>query len=137
MADVMNTPEEARIARDPAERLAMLADDAVEHAKELVRAELNLARDELKKEAKAAAFSLALVAASLVLIHTGFLVLVAALILAFAGNPVATTIIGIALMALAVGAALAAMRAFKRRHLPRTRRRLAQDAQALLRFRHE
>ncbi len=137
MADVINARENAADPLDPAERIATLADDAVAQAKELVRAELSLAKDELTKELKAAAFAVGLGILSLIFLHSGYLVLIAAIILALSGKALAAVVVGVALVLCAAGAAFAAYRAFKHRHLPRTRERLAQDAQALLRFRHE
>lgn len=122
---------------EPGENLAMLADEALQHAKELVRAELSLAKLELHKEAKAAAFSAACAVLALVLLHAGFLVLVAAVVLALFAKPLAAASVGVVLIAAAAGAAFAALHAFKRRHLPRTRARLSRDAHALMRFKHE
>ncbi len=137
MADLINAQENSPDQRDPAERLADLAGDAVTHAKELVRAELSLAKGELVKELKAGALAVALCVLALVFVHSGYLVLIAAIILALSGKALAAVVVGAALLVLGAGAAFAAYRAFKHRHLPRTRERLAQDAQALLRFRHE
>ncbi|HEV8245600.1 MAG TPA: phage holin family protein [Polyangiaceae bacterium] len=134
MADVTDAADNAG---DPGERFATLANRAVEHAKDLVRAELSLARDELQGEARAAAFSLALAILSLVFLNAGFLVLVAALVMTLLGKPLAVAIVGLALLGVAGGAAFAALHAFKRRHLARTRQRISDDAQTLLRFKHE
>ena len=121
---------------DAGEQIRTLANEAVDHARDLLRAEVALAKLELKGEAKKAALAAGLAALSLVLLHAGFLVLVGAIILALFAQPLAAAIVGLVLVLLAAGAALAALAAFKHRHMARTRAGLSRDA-ALLRLRHE
>jgi hypothetical protein len=103
----------------------------LEDAKELVRAELALARSELEGELKAALLSLSAGAIAVVLLHTALLVLVAALIVALGGDALTILLVGLALVLLAVAGASVAVLFFVRRHLPRTRERLARDASLL------
>lgn len=122
--------------RDAGEHLRTLAEEALQSARELVRAELSLAKLELKNEAKKAGFAVLFAGLALLLLHAGVLVLVAALVMALFGKPLAAAVVGVLLLALASGSALAAVAAFKRRHLERTRAGLSRDA-AVLRLRHE
>jgi hypothetical protein len=117
-------------------QLRLLAGEALEHARELFRAELYLAKLELTVEAKRAGIAALFLALSLVLLHAGFLVIVAAIILALFAQPLAAAAVGLVLIVLSAGAALAALAAFKRRHLARTRAGLSRDV-ALLRWRRK
>jgi len=121
---------------DAGEEIRTLAGEALEHARELFRAEVALAKLELKTEAKRAALAAALAMFALMLLHAGFLVLIAAIILALSDQAPFVAVVGAVLIVLAAGAAFAAFAAFKRRHLVRTRANLSRDV-ALLRLRHE
>jgi uncharacterized membrane protein YqjE len=137
MAETIDVNEPELAAQTMADRFSTLADEALVHARELVRAELSLVKVELQAEARRAALAGLFVVLALVLLHAGFLVLVASVILALFSEPAAAAVVGLVLLCLAVGAGLAAVAAFKRRHLPRTREGLSRDAHALMRFGHE
>ncbi len=133
MVDVWSVPgpQNGPANRDSSERFAKLVQHTLEDAKELVRAELALARTELEGELKAALLSLSAGAIAVVLLHTALLVLVAALIVALGGDALTILLVGLALVLLAVAGASVAVLFFVRRHLPRTRERLARDASLL------
>jgi uncharacterized membrane protein YqjE len=122
--------------RDTGDHLRTLAEEALDAGRELVRAELSLAKLELENEAKKAGLAVMFAATGLVLLHAGVLVLVAALVMALFGKPLVAAAVGLLLLVLAAGAALAAVTAFERRHLERTRASLSRDA-AVLRLKHE
>lgn len=134
MVDVWSVPGPAQNGPhhgDSSERFAKLVQHTLEDAKELVRAELALAKSELQGELKAAVFSLAVGAVAVVLMHTALLVLVAALIVALGADALTILLVGLSLILLAVAGASVAVLFFVRRHLPRTRDRLARDASLL------
>jgi Flp pilus assembly protein TadB len=134
MADVWSAPgpvQNTSTNPDTSERFAKLVQHTLEDAKELVRAELSLARSEVEGELKAALLSLSAGAIAVVLLHTALLVLVAALIVALGGDALTILLIGLALVLLAVAGASVAVLFFVRRHLPRTRERIARDANLL------
>jgi hypothetical protein len=109
----------------------------LEDARELVRAEIALARAELKGELKLAAVSIGVGIVALVLLHTALLVLVAALLVYLGGNALSIALVGAALAALAMACMIVTALVFSRRRLPRTRARFSRDAHSLLRFEHE
>jgi uncharacterized membrane protein YqjE len=136
MVDVWSVPgpgpaQNGSPNRDSSERFAKLVQHTLEDAKELVRAELSLAKAELEGELKSALVSLCVGAVSVVLLHTALLVLVTALIVALGGDALTILLVGLALVLLAVAGSSVAILFFARRHLPRTRERLARDASLL------
>jgi hypothetical protein len=134
MVDVWSAPNPAQNGstnRDSSERFGQLVQHTLEDAKELVRAELALAKSEVAGELKAALVSVAVGAVAVVLMHTALLVLVTALIVALGADALTILLVGLALVLLAAAGAAVAALFFVRRHLPRTRERLARDASLL------
>ena len=134
MADVWSAPgpvQNGPTNRDASDHFGKLVQHTLEDAKELMRAELALAKSELEGELKAALVSVSVGAIAVVLMHTALLVLVAALIVALGGDALTILLVGLALVLLAVAGASVAALFFVRRHLPRTRERLARDASLL------
>lgn len=130
MVDARSARDRARngsASNDSSEPLAKLVEHTLEDAKELVRAELALAKRELEGELKAAFASVVVGAFALVLVHTALLVFVAAVIVALGAGALTTFLVGLALVVLAALGGAAAVLFFTRRHLPRTRERLARD----------
>jgi uncharacterized membrane protein YqjE len=134
MVDVWSVPGPAQNGPhhgDASEPFAKLVQHTLEDAKELVRAELALAKSELQSELKGAVFSLSIGAVAVVLMHTALLVLVASVIVALGADALTILLVGLSLILLAVAGASVAVLFFVRRHLPRTRDRLARDRSLL------
>jgi hypothetical protein len=106
--------------------------DALHHAQELIRAELALAGEELKRElaaAKKAGIALALAA---LLANTAVLLAAIALVLALGASAAVAAAVGAGLFVLAAAAVVAALSLLKIPRLRRTRSRIARDASVLL-----
>jgi len=110
-----------------AQRIAELAQDAVHHATELLRAEFALAKDELRHDfqvAKRRALSLTLGAlllqAAITLIALGFVLL-------WGATATAAFATGSALATMALGAALYGVRAIHSHAMATTQERILQD----------
>jgi len=105
--------------------------DALRHAQELIRAEMALAKAELKAEIASAKYAFGAFALGALLLNCALLVAAVALLLALGKSSafafaIAGALLGLALVALLIGARLL--------HVPdmrRTRSRVARDARVL------
>ncbi len=123
--------EAKRAPETPGPNLGDLLEDALHQAKDLVQAELSLARRELASELDAAYSALGLLAVGAVLVQAGVATLGVVLVLAFG---VGVAAISVVVGFLAIGGVLVvlALRSLERRKLPRTTARLALDAKQVL-----
>jgi uncharacterized membrane protein YqjE len=125
----MNTPRDGR--SDIADRLRDMADDLVE----LVGAQLRLTRLELQGDARAVGARLARLAALAPLVLVGYACVAGALVVVLArpfGLAGSLLIVGVAQLAVGIGACLGAARALRRvRFLDRSREELRSTVAAV------
>jgi hypothetical protein len=117
--------------------LSQVTGDALHQAGQLIRAEVALAKSEVRQEIRAAERGALILAVGLVLLQSGVLVLAQALILKLGATTVVVAVTGsiftvAAGLCIGMGAVI-----LGRRHLVRTRARLEQDAHTLLDKSHE
>ena len=130
-------PSEAGVVQQKTpDRLLTLAEDALKQAQALVRSELALAKQELRSEIDGVARATVLFAVSAGLLLAAVLTLIAAVVMAFGGTPLALLVSGVVVAALGTGAYFLAKRALPHQALPRTRTRLRRDALALTESAH-
>ena len=120
----------------PPEGLGELASDAVEQMQRLVRAEITLARQELRREAKLATVPVAALVGGVLLMETALIVWAQACILW--ANSVAwiTALIGVGFAMLAALSAYVGVALLVRPHLVHTRARLEEIKQSLTEASH-
>jgi hypothetical protein len=114
-----------------APNLGELLENTLHHAKNLLQAELSLARSEISSEVSAAYGSLLLLALGAMFLQAALSTLGVVLVLAFGVGVVAAGVI-VLLAAIGIALALIAMRSLERRKLPRTTARLAMDAHEVM-----
>ena len=118
-------------AQASAPNLGQLLENTLHHAKELLQAELSLARKELSSELSAAFGAIALLAVGVMFLQGALATLGVVLVLAF-GVGVAAIVLLACLTVIGVACSALALRALKLRKLPRTTARLALDAQQVM-----
>jgi uncharacterized membrane protein YqjE len=117
--------------KQPAPNLGELVEDALHQAKTLVQAELSLARGELKEELKQAVASALLLGAGAMVLQVALVTLSVLLVLAL-GTSVASGLVVLGLVVVAVSLLVLGLNSAKRRKLPRTTDRLTSDAKQVL-----
>ena len=118
-------------ANAAAPNLAELLESTLHHAKDLLQAELSLARQELSRELSSAFGSLGLLAAGAMFLQAALTTLGVILVLQF-GVGIAAAALVIVFAGVGVVLSVLALRALERRKLPRTTARLALDAQQVM-----
>jgi uncharacterized membrane protein YqjE len=124
--------ERASEQPQPAEpNLGQLLENTLHHGKELLQAELSLARRELSTEVSSAVGSLGLLAVGAMFLQAALTTLGVVLVLAFG---VGAAVIALVVVLAAVGGVLTvvAIRALDRKKLPRTTARFAMDAKQVM-----
>ena len=120
-----------RNAQDAAPHLGQLLEDTLQQAKNLVQAELSLARRELASELAVALSSLLLLVVGVVLAQAGLCTLGVLLVLSLGVGYTSLAVVS-ASVVLGVSLAAHACRSLQKRKLPRTTARLALDAEQVL-----
>ena len=115
-------------ANAAAPNLGQLLENTLHHAKELLQAELSLAKREFSSEVSSAFASIGLLAVGVMFLQGALTTLGVVLVLEFGVGVVAVTLV-VALAVIGVVCSAVALRALERRKLPRTTARLALDAQ--------
>jgi len=115
----------------PAPNLGDLVEDALLQAKNLLQAELSLARGELKSELKQAVGSAALLGMAAMFFQAALVTLGVLLVLAL-GVGVASLAVVVALAVIATVFAVVGLRSLQLKPLPRTTARLSSDAKQVL-----
>jgi len=105
--------------------------DALRHAQDLVRAEIALAKDELRAEVASAKYACGAFALGAVLLNCALLVAAVAMLLRLGTNSTVAFAIAGALLALSVFAVLIGKRLLHVPEMRRTRSRIARDARVL------
>lgn len=111
--------------------LGELLEDALLQARNLVQAEVSLARTELKGELKVAATAVLLLVAGGMFLQAALVVLGVLLVVAWGGGAASTAVV-IALAVIGVGLTFVAVKSLQRERLPRTTARLSSDAKQVL-----
>jgi len=125
----MAEPAKERATAEP--NLGDLLESTLHHAKDLLQAELSLARREVSSEVSGALGSIALLAVGAMFLQAALSTLGVVLVLAF-GVGIAAVALVVALAALGGVLTIVALRSLDRRKLPRTTERLALDAQQVM-----
>ena len=125
----MAEPATERATAEP--NLGDLLESTLHHAKDLLQAELSLARREVSSEVSGALGSIALLAVGAMFLQAALSTLGVVLVLAF-GVGIAAVALVVALAALGGVLTIVALRSLDRRKLPRTTERLALDAQQVM-----
>jgi hypothetical protein len=125
----MAEPATERATAEP--NLGDLLESTLHHAKDLLQAELSLARREVSSEVRGALGSIALLAVGAMFLQAALSTLGVVLVLAF-GVGIAAVALVVALAALGGVLTIVALRSLDRRKLPRTTERLALDAQQVM-----
>jgi hypothetical protein len=118
-------------ANAAAPNLGQLLENTLHHAKELLQAELSLARKEFSSEVSSAFSSIGLLAVGVMFLQGALTTLGVVLVLAF-GVGVAAVALVVGLAVIGVVCSVVALRALERRKLPHTTARLALDAQEVM-----
>ena len=111
--------------------LGDLLEDALLQARNLVQAELTLARAELKGELKVAVASVLMLVTAAMFLQAGIVVFGVVLVVAW-GASAASYVVVAALLAVGVALALLALRGLAKDHLVQTAARLSTDAKQLM-----
>ena len=129
MADA--TSDRATEPASPAPNLGQLLENTLHHGKELLQAELSLARNELSSELSSAFGSLGLLAAGAMFLQAALTTLGVILVVQL-GAGVAAVALVVGLAGVGVALSVIALRALERRKLPRTTTRLALDTRQVM-----
>lgn len=113
------------------DELTRLANDALGDAQELFRAEVALAKDELRAELKKMAIAAAAFSVAVLLLDAALLFLGLAVVFALGAGVAAVIGVAIGFLVLAGALALAGRALLKKPHMDRTRARLLRDARTL------
>ena len=113
------------------EPLGGLIDDALHHARDLIRAEIALATEELKTELGAAKRASIALGLAVLFVNAALLLAAIALLLALGASAAAAAAIGAGLLVLAAAALVVGLSLLRIPRLPRTRSRIARDARVL------
>lgn len=125
----VHVPE--KVPEKSAPNLGDLLEDALLQARNLVQAELALARAELKVEVSRTVSSMLMLVGAAMFFQAALATLGVLLVLSFgAGFAAAAVVIGLALIG--VGLAFSALRALDHKRLPKTTARLSNDAKQVL-----
>ncbi len=111
--------------------MGQLLEKTLHHAKQLVQAEISLARHELGSELSAAVSSMVLLVAGVVFLQSALTTLGVLLVFQLGGGAIAASVVGV--MA-AVGATLCllAKRGLEKKKLPQTSRHLSLDTEQVM-----
>jgi hypothetical protein len=120
-----------------AERLIAIVNDAAKHAEELMKAELAVAKDELKNEVRAAKGAAIVFGVAAALAHCSLFCFAAALVLALGGTPLAAAGIGLLFAAVAGALFFAGKKLLSAPPMKRTRDELSRDIHMLTESTHE
>lgn len=115
----------------PQRNLGELLEDALHQGKNLLQAELSLARKEISSEVESAVGAGALLIVGLMFLQAGLVTLGVLLVLTFGAGAAAAILVGV-LFAVGVVSTVLALRSLQQRKLQRTTARLALDAKQVL-----